>query len=142
MKKRAFLDTNLFVYADDKRDKRKQAKATELIQELHRSGLAVVSVQVMQEYFNAATRKLGVDASIAQRKIELMAGMNVVRIEAAEVITAIELHRLSRISFWDALILHAARLGGAEVLYTEDMQDGWRLGKLKVVNPFRDGSAG
>jgi predicted nucleic acid-binding protein len=52
------------------------------------------------------------------------------------VIAAIELHRLTRISFWDAMIVHAARLAGASVLYTEDLQHGAVLGGVPVVNPF------
>jgi predicted nucleic acid-binding protein len=52
------------------------------------------------------------------------------------VIVAIELHRLTQISFWDVLIVHAARLAGAAVLYTEDLQPGAVLGGVRVVNPF------
>jgi predicted nucleic acid-binding protein len=46
------------------------------------------------------------------------------------------LHRLSRTSFWDALIIHAARLAGAAVLYSEDLQHGSSLAGVPVVNPF------
>ncbi len=137
MKQAAFLDTNLFVYADDAGTPDKQQRAIELITECQARGLAIVSLQVMQEYFAIATRKLGVDPALAQKKVELMARMRVVRIVESDVIAAIEGHRLHRVSFWDALILHAARIGGAEILYSEDMQDGWRPGGLRVVNPFR-----
>src|ERR1022692_2401549 len=43
---------------------------------------------------------------------------------------------LRRSSFWDALIVHAARSAGAVVLYTEDLQPGAVLGGVRVVNPF------
>jgi predicted nucleic acid-binding protein len=45
-------------------------------------------------------------------------------------------HRLTRISFWDALIVQAARIAGASVLYSEDLQHGATLGGISVVNPF------
>jgi predicted nucleic acid-binding protein len=48
----------------------------------------------------------------------------------------IELHRLTRISFWNALIVHAARLSGAAVLYSEDLQYEATLGGVSIVNPF------
>jgi predicted nucleic acid-binding protein len=96
----------------------------------------VVSLQVLQEYFAAATRKLGVAPEMAQRKVEILARGRVVRFEASDVIAAIELHRLTQISFWDALIVHAARLAGVAVLYTEDLQSGAVLGGVRVVNPF------
>jgi predicted nucleic acid-binding protein len=91
---------------------------------------------VLQEYFAAITRKLGVDAELAQRKVEILARGKVVRFEARDVIAAIELHRLTRISFWDSMIVHAARLAGATVLYTENLQHGAVLGGVTVVNPF------
>ena len=65
-----------------------------------------------------------------------MARARVVRFEANDVIAAIELHRLTQLSFWDALIIHAARSAGAAVLYTEDLHAGSAPGGVRVVNPF------
>src|SRR5579872_889945 len=102
MKNLAFFDTNIFVYADDRSSPDKQKEAIKLIADHRRANLAVISLQVMQEYFAAATRKLGVDPTIAQQKVELLARMNVVRFAESDVIAAIELHRLAHLSFWDA----------------------------------------
>jgi predicted nucleic acid-binding protein len=132
----AFFDTNILIYADDSASPKKQAVAVNLIADHHRRGLSVVSLQVIQEYFAAATRKLGVDPELAQRKVEILARGKVVRFTERDVIGAIELHRLSRTSFWDALIIHAARLAGAAVLYSEDLQHGSSLAGVPVVNPF------
>jgi predicted nucleic acid-binding protein len=137
MNKLAFFDTNILVYADDASEPKKQARAIQLFADHHRRGSAVYSLQVLQEYFAAATRKLGVDPELAQRKVQLLTRGHVVRLDADDVVRAIELHRLTRISFWDALIVHAARLAGAEVLYSEDLQDGALPGGVRVVNPFR-----
>jgi predicted nucleic acid-binding protein len=52
------------------------------------------------------------------------------------VIAAIELHRLTKLSFWDSMIVHAARLASAYVLYSEDMGNGSTPGGVPVVNPF------
>jgi predicted nucleic acid-binding protein len=132
----AFFDTNVLVYADDASAPAKQKRAVALFAEYLRQGSAVVSLQVLQEYFAAATRKLGLAPEVAQRKVEVIARARVVRFEAADVISAIELHRLTRVSFWDALILHAARSAGAALLYTEDMQSASVIGGVRVVNPF------
>ena len=59
-----------------------------------------------------------------------------VRFVEDDVIAAIELHRLTRISFWDAMIVHAARLAGAAILYSEDLQHGSTLGGVLIDNPF------
>ena len=136
MNRLAFFDTNVFVYADDASAPTKQARAIQLITDYQRSGLMVVSIQVLQEYFAAATGKLGVDPETAQQKVQLLTHARVVRFVEGDVIAAIELHRLTRISFWDATIVHAARLAAVELLYSEDLQHGAILGGVRISNPF------
>lgn len=136
MKGLVFFDTNILVYADDTASPAKQDRAIRLFSEHLRGGTAVVSLQVLQEYFVAATRKLGLAPEMAQRKIDILSQARVVCFEANDIISAIELHRLTQISFWDALIVHAARTAGATVLYSEDLQAGRALGGVRVVNPF------
>lgn len=137
MKRLAFFDTNVLVYAEDEDNPTKQLKALDLVSKHYADGTLAVSLQVLQEYFSTLTRKRGMDLALAQRKVELLSGARVVRFGPEDVISAIELHRLSRISFWDSLIVHAARLVKADVLYTEDMQDGSVVGGVRIHNPFR-----
>jgi predicted nucleic acid-binding protein len=137
MTARSFLDTNVLVYTDDHDAKAKQRRAIELVAEHRRSGTGVVSLQVLQEYFAAATRKLGVDAAIARRKVELFGALDVALLGVDDVVAAIDLHRLHGLAFWDALIVRAAKQAGCSVLYTEDMQDRRSVEGLEVVNPFR-----
>jgi predicted nucleic acid-binding protein len=132
----AFFDTNILVYADDASSPEKQDRAITLFAEHLRRGTAVVSLQVLQEYFAAATRKLRLAPEMAQRKVEILGRCRLVRFELSDIIAAIELHRLAQISFWDALIVHAARSAGAGVLYSEDLQPGAVLAGVRVVNPF------
>jgi predicted nucleic acid-binding protein len=132
-----FFDTNILVYADDRSAGTKQEHAIRLVAEHLRQGTAVVSMQVLQEYFSAATRKLGVAAEIAQQKLEILARARVVRLNESDLIAAIELHRLNHIAFWDALIVHAARSAGCALLYSGDELGGGRIGDLTVVNPFK-----
>jgi predicted nucleic acid-binding protein len=68
-----------------------------------------VSLEVLQEYFVTVTRKLGVDPSTAGRKVELLAEFDVVVPEVPDILAAIDLHRLHRFSFWDAMVLRAAK---------------------------------
>jgi predicted nucleic acid-binding protein len=132
----AFFDTNVLIYADDASAPAKQARAISLIVEHQRDNSLVVSLQVLQEYFAAATRKLRVDAAIAQSKVEILARGRVVRFTERDVIAAIELHRLTRISFWDVMIVHAARAVNAAVLYSEDLAHGSAVAGVPVRNPF------
>ena len=52
------------------------------------------------------------------------------------ILEAIDLETRYQISFWDALVVHAAHISGAEVLYSEDLSDGQTYGSVRVVNPF------
>lgn len=132
----AFLDTNILVYHDDSRDPAKQKLALNLITDHLRNRNGVISIQVLQEYFVAVTRKLGFDASLAKRKIEVFANFRVVEPGVSDILAAVDLHRLHRISFWDALVLQSARGAGCNIIFTEDMQHGQVIDGVQIVNPF------
>jgi len=137
---RVFLDTNILVYADDADAGHKRDMAQELLMEAFRSGVAALSTQVLSEFFVISTRKLGVAPAEAQRKVELLAGLDVVRPGADDVLAAIDLHRLHRISCWDALVVRSAQVAGCQRLLSEDLGHGVRYGQVVVENPFRDQS--
>jgi predicted nucleic acid-binding protein len=137
MPARSFFDTNVLIYADDKAAPAKQRKALDLIAEHRRARTGVVSLQVLQEYFVTVTRKLHLDQAIARRKVELLAEFDVAAPDVADILAAIDLHRLHGFSFWDALILRAAKQSGCNVLFSEDMQHARDLDGLQIVNPFK-----
>lgn len=137
MSVRSFLDTNILLYTDSSNAPAKRERALELLGEQRLARTGVVSLQVLQEYFVAATRKLGVDVDVARRKVELFANHHLVILDVEDVLAAIDLHRLHQVSFWDALILRAAKEGGCSVLYSEDLQHGRAIDGVRIVNPFR-----
>lgn len=136
MSARSFLDTNVLVYADDKSAAAKQTVSLNLVAAHRQSGSGVVSLQVLQEYFVTVTRKLGVDPEVARRKVELLAEFDVATPEVADILAAIDLHRLHALSFWDALILRSAKQSGCSVILSEDMQHGREIDGMRIVNPF------
>ncbi len=137
MSARSFFDTNVLVYADDKAAPAKQRRALDLVAEHRRAGTGVVSLQVLQEYFVTVTRKLHVDARIARRKVELLAEFDVAAPDLADILAAIDLHRLHGFSFWDALVVRAAKQAGCRVLLSEDLQQQREIDGVRIVNPFR-----
>ena len=132
-----FVDTNVLVYADDARDAFKQAKARDLLRGLLHERNGKISLQVLREFFAAATGKLGLTAVDARRRIEVFSHLDIVKLDVDDVLGGIDLHRLHQLSIWDALIVRAAVISGCRTLYTEDLQDGRRFEGLQVVNPFR-----
>jgi predicted nucleic acid-binding protein len=137
MPARSFFDTNVLVYADDAAVPAKQRRALNLIAEHRRARTGVLSLQVLQEYFVTVTRKLHVNAAVARRKVELLAEFDVAAPEVADILAAIDLHRLHGFSFWDALILRAAKQAGCSVLFSEDMQQAREIDGVRIVNPFQ-----
>ena len=137
MSVRSFFDTNIVVYADDDDTPAKQRRARDLVYEHWRGGSGVVSLQVLQEYFVTVTRKLKLDARKARRKVELLSEFDVVAPEVADILAAIDLHRLHGFSFWDALILRAAKQSGCRVLFSEDFQPSREVDGVQIVNPFQ-----
>jgi len=135
MSVRSFFDTNVLIYADDKSAPAKQRRTLELVAEHRLAGTGVVSMQVLQEYFVTATRKLGVDAKVARRKVELLAEFDVAAPDVADILAAIDLHRLHGFSFWDSLVLRSAKQSGCKVLLTEDLQTR-EVDGTRIVNPF------
>lgn len=136
MSVRSFFDTNVLIYTDDKSAGAKRRRALELLAEHRRAHTGAVSLQVLQEYFVAVTRKLHVDEGTARRKVELFAEFDLVVPELADILAAIDLHRLHGFSFWDALVLRAAKQSGCRVLWSEDMQHKREVDGVLVVNPF------
>ncbi|MCC5861859.1 MAG: PIN domain-containing protein [Gammaproteobacteria bacterium] len=137
---RSFFDSNVLVYTDDADATEKRERALDLWEAHRRAGHAVISVQVLQEYYRVATAKLGVDPSVAVEKVMLFRRADVVQPGSDDVIAAARLGTEHRLSFWDAMIVHMAMAADCAVLFSEDLQHGQRFAGLEIHNPFRAGS--
>jgi predicted nucleic acid-binding protein len=133
---RTFLDTNVLLYCDDRAEAVKRERALELVLQHRSQHTGVVSLQVLQEYFVNAVRKLGIDPGIARQKVEVYSNFELIEPAIGDVLAAIDFHRLNRVSYWDALVIHCARRSGCTVLLTEDLQHGQVFDSVRVVNPF------
>jgi predicted nucleic acid-binding protein len=131
-----FVDTNVLVYAEDGRDAVRRDVAGRALGGLWASGLGVISTQVLQEFYNAATRKLKMPPEAARRIVAQYAEWPVVETTTQLIVSASLLHERHRLSFWDAVVVEAALLSGATTLLSEDLQDGRRIGGLTIVDPF------
>jgi predicted nucleic acid-binding protein len=135
MAERRFFDTNILVYAQSPEEPRKKKLARKLLTAHLSEQTAVFSTQVLQEYFVAATR-IGLPADLAQLHIATYAQANVVQVTPDLILSAIDLHRLQRLSFWDALIVRSARAGGCSLLLSEDLNHGQSYDGVRIENPF------
>ena len=131
-----FLDSNVWYYALSTENNEKALKARELVKSLGNS--IYFSSQVVNEVCVNLKRRVPIDEKQIRVLIEsFYLNYNPVEINRAVLHFASELRERHKFSFWDALITASALLGGAEILYSEDMQDGFVLdNKLKIINPF------
>lgn len=139
MTARSFFDSNILIYTDDDDSPSKRSIALDLLEKAHVEGKAVISTQVLQEYFVVVTKKLGVDVQRARDKMQIFGQLDVVRIVLEDVLSAVDVHRIYGFSFWDSLIVRAALRSGCKRLVTEDLQHGQRIEGLEIINPFQQG---
>ena len=133
---RVFLDANVLVYAQDAGAPDKQRKSREIIAQLAEAADGVISTQVMQEFYVAATRKIGVPPLAAKGVLKTFAVFETVPVSTALIQDAIDCSILNQVSFWDSLILAAAASAGCSTVLSEDLNPGQVILGVKVQNPF------
>jgi predicted nucleic acid-binding protein len=126
-----FIDTNILLYVLQPKDVR-HPKACELVQ----NG-ATMSVQVLNEFVNVCQKKFGftyLEAAKALIAPKIDCKVAPLNLETHELALSIVLKH--KIHIYDANIVAAAELAGCDVLYTEDLSDGQRIGRVTIRNPF------
>lgn len=142
MSDRYFVDTNVLMYAHDSAAGEKHQRAKVLVEELWETRAGVVSTQVLQELAVNLRRKAKkpLDAKATRDVVSDYLTWQVVVNGGDSILEALDLEAEYQISFWDALIVQAAHVSGAEVLYSEDLSDGQAYGAVRVINPLRAGA--
>ncbi len=133
---RLAADTNIYVYLSDDQYADKQAIARELVQALAR-GDSAVALQVVGEVQNALRRRLKMPNHLAQQQARnVYVSLPSFGYDSACVERALAQAGAGRLSYWDALLLAACDRAGIDVLFSEDLQDGFNFGGVRIVNPF------
>lgn len=132
----AFFDTNLFLYAYSQApdDRKKRARVRELLG-LH---LPVISTQVIQEFIAASLRKpdLGIDESKLDVFLALCGRHQIQPVTLDTLLFATDLRRRFKLSHWDSSIVAAAHATGCRTLFSEDLQHGFQVDHIRILNPF------
>ena len=131
------VDTNILIYAVSNREadaeKRARAEATLMEPDL------ALSVQVLQEFYNQATRPQGPAGLTHEQAMEFLRPLRTLPTQEVTVElfdTATEIRARFGISYWDAAILAAAKMLGCEAVYSEDLSQEQDYDGVRVVNPF------
>jgi predicted nucleic acid-binding protein len=134
-----FLDTNVFVYAVDPTDPRKQSIAQELLRNGRRDGTDCTSYQTTQEWLNVVLKLARIPMAVIQARAfvdRAIMPRTTVWPSAELYHAALDAHSRWSLSFYDSLVVAAAQRSGARLLASEDLQDGRKFGSVTVWNPF------
>ena len=134
---KVFLDTNILVYSLDQSDAGKRKKCRKLIKSLTDENSGVISTQVLQEFYVAATAKLGADPLLVKDILRSLERLETVVVTPTLIKEAIDCSLINRLSFWDALIVVTAESAHCEILWTEDLNHGQVIRGVRIENPLK-----
>ena len=131
---KAFLDTNILVYAFTSNEPEKKETALSLFD----SCLPVISTQVIREFSNVLLKKTDYKSEVIKTVIGDITSVSEITLEDISYIEyAIDLHEQYGYSFYDSLILSSALKSNCSILVSEDFQNGQILdNRLRIHNPF------
>lgn len=131
-----FVDTNILIYAHDRDAGEKRERAARTLERLWDEQTGRLSVQVLQEFYVTVTQKLATGRASAREIIRTYTPWVQHPTTPETILRASEIAELSRLSFWDGLIVASAEQAGASHLYTEDLNSGQTIVGVKIVNPL------
>ena len=132
----AFIDSNIFVYANDKYDTKKQLLAINFLESIPQNYKIFISTQVICEVFSALVKKLKVDSHSARDFVRGLEKLSVLAVNQKIIQSGIDFHILHRLSFWDGIIVASAAACSCQILFSEDLSAEQEYSGIKVVNPF------
>ncbi|MGA3326322.1 MAG: PIN domain-containing protein [Terriglobia bacterium] len=133
-----FVDTNVLIYALDDADLKKQEAARDWRADLWRRRQGRISFQVLQEFYAKVTHKWPDTRQAARSEVRDLLAWRPVSVDSVILDHAWKIQDRYQMSFWDALIVAAAKSASCRYLLTEDFQAGQDLDGLVVVNPFHN----
>ena len=140
MPDRQFIDTNILVYSYDSSDPAKQEHARQIVRNGIAEETAVLSAQVLGEFFAVVTSRIPVPLTAveAEEVLDIFSVLPVIEIDFRLVRLATGIHRRYGVNYWDALIVAAAQRASCTQILTEDLNTGQSYQDIQVVNPFRE----
>jgi predicted nucleic acid-binding protein len=136
-----FVDTNILLYAYDAAAGERHEAAMALVDRLWRDRRGALSVQVLQEFYVNATRKIAttIDPEVAVDRLKSLTRWRVHSPLPDDVIAAATLSSRHQLSFWDAMIVCSAAELRCDTLWTEDLNDGQVIEGVRLASPFTRG---
>jgi predicted nucleic acid-binding protein len=134
-----FVDSNILIYAHDRSAGERRKRAADALDHLWDTRTGRLSIQVLQEFYSVATRKLknSVGVAAAREVLRVYTPWVAVPTDVETILRASEIAEMAQLSFWDSMIVAAAERAGANTLYTEDLNEGQIIAGVRSVNPLK-----
>lgn len=133
---RLTLDTNILIYAIDRDAKDKHERAISLVDQAI-SLDCVLTLQALSELYAAATRKkYATHDEVSSFIKELMVVFPIIESSKKTLSLALKMMEGHSLSFWDSMLWATAKEHGCSLIISEDFQDNFTLGGIKIRNPF------
>ena len=134
-----FVDTNIPLYAVSSRqeDTRKQRISEDILSQ--ESGNLAISVQVLGEFYAQVTRPSRPDPMGHREALTFVDRLQRYYVQPLTLETfskAMQYRERFCLNYWDCLLLAAAKLGGCDAVYSEDMNANQDYDGIGVINPF------
>ncbi len=133
------VDTNLLVYAHNRGEPEKQARAIQVLERLESASRGVLSVQSLSEFFSITTRGKSPKLTIGQAGSQitnLISSWTILNLTPQIVQEAVRSVRDHQLSYYDAQIWATAKLNQIPFVFSEDFNVGSILEGVHFVNPF------
>lgn len=140
---KVFVDSNILLYARDSSEPSKQPVALAYLKKLWESRDGRISVQVLNEFFVNATRKLkpGLTEPEAWEAVDALMAWDPLPLDATLLERTYQTCRQYQLSWWDAMIVAAADACECDAILSEDLSAGQKYHGMTVVNPFQSSLA-
>ena len=127
----SFFDSNILLYLLEI-DSPNRPVSLELV-----TAGGVISAQVLNEFTDVARRKYKISfEEIAAALAPIKEVCQIVPLTREVHDRGFEIASMHLLRIYDACIVAAAELAGCDVLYTEDLNNGQRIGGVTIHNPF------
>jgi len=135
---RVFVDSSVLLFAHDHDAGEKRAIAEHVLRTLWTDRSGVLSVQVLEEFYEAFTLNASTAAAkrVGRELVEAYSAWRVTTLDAAGLLAACDHAERFQVRMRDATILVAAKKLRASVLLTDSLHHGWHVGGLEIRNPF------
>jgi len=137
MNDKIFTDTNFIIYLFSTSEPGKRIRCRKLYDLFNTREILVWSTQVIQEFTNVQINKYKIDPRTIKEFIDYFGTFELVTNTKEIILHAIDIQMINQLSFWDSLIVAAAKSANCNIILSEDMNHGQKIEGILIQSPFK-----